>query len=160
MSQADPTSLPGGIQVRFLEAGDVGEVIELFQRQLLEHQIESNEADLRNVIATILDQPRHGFILVATVTGAGMVGVALASAFLGVEHGGESGWLEELFVRPEWRQQGVGNRLLTEVLRVARSRGWRALDLEVETDHERAIPLYERHGFRPHSRKHFFIKLT
>ena len=160
MSPVVPPFSPPEIQIKPLEAEDVGEVIGLFHQQLREHRIEANAADLQNVIGTILQEPHRGFILVARLTGVGIVGVALASAFLGVEQGGESGWLEELYVRPECRQQGVGSRLLAEILGQARSRGWRALDLEVETDHERAVPIYERHGFRPHTRRHFFRKLT
>ena len=115
---------------------------------------------MREVIEKVIADERLGFVLVATIENGMPAGVALGSAFLGVEHGGVSGWLEELYVRPEWRQRGLGARLISEVIRQARARGWRALDLEVEAGHERVVSLYRRHGFRPHRRSRFFLKLA
>src|SRR5579863_3218630 len=126
--------------------------VELFGVQLKEHNITTDSNSVREVIERIIADEHRGFILVATVEDGKPVGVALGSAFLGVEHGGVSGWLEELYVRPEWRQRGLGARLVSELIRQARARGWRALDLEVEAGHERVVSLYRRHGFRPHRR--------
>jgi ribosomal protein S18 acetylase RimI-like enzyme len=75
------------------------------------------------------------------------IAVALGCAFLGIEHGGTSGWIEELYVLPEFRQQGIGSLLVAECIRVASASGWRAIDLEIDSNHQRALTLYERHGF-------------
>ncbi|HJY39533.1 MAG TPA: GNAT family N-acetyltransferase [Steroidobacteraceae bacterium] len=50
-------------------------------------------------------------------------------------------------VRREWRRQGVGRRLLDECLPLARSAGLEKIELEVFTDNEGAIHLYESLGF-------------
>jgi ribosomal protein S18 acetylase RimI-like enzyme len=50
-------------------------------------------------------------------------------------------------VRREWRRQGVGRRLLDECLALARSAGLEKIELEVFTDNEGAIRLYESLGF-------------
>jgi ribosomal protein S18 acetylase RimI-like enzyme len=50
-------------------------------------------------------------------------------------------------VRSEWRRHGVGRRLLEESLGLARAAGLEKLELEVFTDNEGAIRLYETHGF-------------
>jgi ribosomal protein S18 acetylase RimI-like enzyme len=51
---------------------------------------------------------------------------------------------------PRWRGGGIGSRLVTEVIARAEELGWRAIDLEVDSGHQRAISLYTRHQFRPH----------
>lgn len=89
-----------------------------------------------------------------------MVGAAFASAFLGLEHGGRSGWLEELYVLPAWRGKGIGSALVAASIQMAQHRGWRALDLEVDFEHMRAAKLYARYGFRPCSRVRFGRKLS
>jgi GNAT superfamily N-acetyltransferase len=71
-------------------------------------------------------------MLVANAPDGGSIGVAYASSLLSLEHGGVSGWLEELYVLPQWRGRGIGSRLVAEVIAHARELGWRALDLEVE----------------------------
>jgi GNAT superfamily N-acetyltransferase len=134
--------------------------VELFGVQLKEHQIEIGLQQLRGVIEQIIADDRRGFILVATTAEGKVVGSAFASAFFGMEHGGLSGWLEELYVLPSWRGKQIGSKLVSEVVRIATTRGWRALDLEIEADHARVASLYQRHGFLPHSRSRFYRKLV
>lgn len=50
-------------------------------------------------------------------------------------------------VRREWRRHGVGRRLLEECLGLARDARLEKIELEVFTDNEGAIRLYESLGF-------------
>jgi GNAT superfamily N-acetyltransferase len=138
----------------------VDAAVELFGAQLKEHHIEIGLEQVRGVIEQIIADDRRGFILAATNAQGEVVGAAFASAFLGMEHGGLSGWLEELYVLPSWRGKQIGSKLILEVVRLATTRGWRALDLEVEADHGHVASLYQRHGFLPHSRSRFYRKLV
>jgi N-acetylglutamate synthase-like GNAT family acetyltransferase len=89
----------------------------------------------------------QGFMLVVRAPDGSPIGVAYASSLLSFEHGGASGWIKELYVTPQWRGRGIGSRLIAEVIARAKESGWRALDLEVEASHQRAISLYARHQF-------------
>ena len=133
--------------------------VELFGAQLKEHHIEIGLEKVRAVIEQVIADDRRGFILVATTPDGEVVGTAFASAFFGMEHGGLSGWLEELYVLPLWRGKRIGANLIAEVVRLATTRGWHALDLEVESDHAQVASLYQRQGFWPHSRSRFYRKL-
>lgn len=147
------------VQIHFLNHRRIDEVVVLFETQLLDHQIAPPTDALRQAIRTVIDNPHYGFILVAEGPDSKAAGVAYASSLLSFEHGGVSGWLEELYVTPAWRGRGIGSRLLEKVVSTAKEFGWRALDLEVDVDHERAISLYLRHEFRAHSRSRFYLKL-
>ena len=103
-------------------------------------------------------QPEHGFVLTAYHHGV-PVGVAYAACILSLEHGGWSGWLEEFYVLPGWRGQGIGSLLLAAVIAAATQRGWPALDLEVDSNHRRVLSLYTRNGFQPLSRTRFVRSL-
>jgi GNAT superfamily N-acetyltransferase len=133
-------------QVRLLKTEEVDAAVDLLGRQLREHGVKTDLGKIRSVIERIVKDDRLGFVLVALEKNQRPVGVALGCAFLGVEHGGMSGWLEELYVLPEFRQRGIGSLLIAEFIRVASALGWRAIDLEI-TGHQRAASLYERHGF-------------
>lgn len=50
-------------------------------------------------------------------------------------------------VRREWRRHGVGRRLLEECLHLARTAQLEKIELEVFTDNDGAIRLYESLGF-------------
>lgn len=58
------------------------------------------------------------------------------------------GELGDIAVIPEWRDRGIGTRLLYEIFERAKGRGVRELYLEVRISNEAAQRLYERHGFR------------
>lgn len=147
------------LQIRFVSHTDVSDVTALLEAQLREHQITPPTDSLREAIRSVIDTPRYGFILLAAGPDDVVVGVAYASSLLSFEHGGVSGWVEELYVTPARRGQGIGSRLLEKVISTANELGWRALDLEVDAAHERAIPLYLRYQFLPHSRTRFYLAL-
>lgn len=122
-------------------------VVRLLDRQMSEHGIEANREGVSEIVARVIADNRHGFFLLATV-GGNPVGVAYVAVILSVEHGGRVGWLEELYVLPEHREQGIGTALLGAALERAGETGLLAIDLEVDAEHPRAESLYERSGFR------------
>jgi GNAT superfamily N-acetyltransferase len=114
--------------------------------QLAEHGIAIGGEALSAAVDGVIDVPKRGFFLVALREGA-CIGVAYVSFIWALEHGGHAGWLEELYVMPEHREGGVGTQLLEAVIAAARAAGCAALDLEIDSAHERVRSLYERHGF-------------
>ncbi len=77
------------------------------------------------------------------------VGLAVGSPFRGRE--GAAG-LFAMWVAPEARGKGVGDRLVEAVVLWARSIGYERVLLEVADENAAAIKLYERHGFAPTGR--------
>lgn len=61
----------------------------------------------------------------------------------GFTHVGQLG----MYVRKEWRGQGIGKRLLTACLSAAKEGGLEKVELEVFADNASAIRLYESAGF-------------
>jgi GNAT superfamily N-acetyltransferase len=78
-----------------------------------------------------------------------MVGMLMMTVLISLEHGGEVGWIEELYVREDYRRNGLGDRLITQALDWSAARGLRALDLEVTEgqDPQAAVRLYGKRGF-------------
>ena len=63
-------------------------------------------------------------------------------------YGGEYGELKRMYVRPQFRGQGLGRAMLDHLTEYARSRGIGLLRLETGIHQHEAIGLYERAGFR------------
>jgi len=131
----------------------------LLSTQLAEHGASVTASTVREIVGRVVADERLGFILVALDASGTVIGIALGCAFLGLEHGGPSGWLEELYVRPEWRGRGIGSALVAETIRTATALGWHALDLEVDHEHLQAEALYARFGFQRHTRSRFWRRL-
>ena len=58
-------------------------------------------------------------------------------------------WLEDLFVRPEFRGRGIGRALLSHLANLAEDRGCGRLEWAVLDWNEPAIEFYRRLGARP-----------
>ena len=143
--------IPIGITIKTAAADDTPAITKLFAQQLKEHRIEFQEDVLRTAIKTVIADDRLGFILVAK-KGTESIGVAYISFTWSLEHGGKSAWLEELYVLPEWRKQGIGTAMLTKIVEIVPLHDCAALDLEIDQEHQLAANLYLRHGFQPLSR--------
>ena len=130
---------------------DLDALLELLAGQFRELAIPLSSEKLRAGVEGPLRDPRRGSFLLTRLDSR-PVAVAYLSFQWSLEHGGQSAWLEELYVLPEHRGSGIGRQLLLEACAHAAARGCAAMDLEVEEDHSRAARLYEREGFRPHRR--------
>ena len=60
-------------------------------------------------------------------------------------------WIYDIFVKPEYRRQGVAGVLMAEAERFARSQGARLLRLAVLDRNEHARALYVKYGFHEHA---------
>jgi GNAT superfamily N-acetyltransferase len=125
--------------------------------QFDEHGIGVAADELREAVRALLVQPGLGSVLLAYDPNP--VGIAVLAYTWTLEHGGRAAWLDELFVFPEHRGRGVGLAMLRKGLAVAREAGCRAVELEVDANHERAEHLYERESFGRLERKRWVRKL-
>ena len=147
------------LEIRLAEAADRDAVVRLLLAQFEEHAISTPAEAVGAGIDYILARPAAGRILVAIRDGV-IVGVAAVTFTRGLEHGGRSAWLEELYVQPPLRNAGIGTALLRAAFDVALAGGAVAMDLEVDAAHGRAAHLYARAGFRALPRTRWVRRLT
>jgi GNAT superfamily N-acetyltransferase len=135
-------------------------VIELLAAQMIEHDIDISRERLGVAVDGVLaaDAGRGAFLIARDGEGRA-VGVAYLAFTWSIEHGGHTGWLEELYVLPAERERGIGTQLLHAVIAAARELKCAAIDLEVEETHARAARLYAREGFEAHRRARWVLRL-
>ena len=73
-------------------------------------------------------------------------GYGLTARTFSQEAGGQVLWIEELYIRKEFRSKGLGREFFSSLEDKNRGESVR-LRLEVEADNTRAISLYERLGY-------------
>lgn len=145
--------------IRAATTRDHAAVLRLLRTQLREHHVTTSARQLADGLTKVMRRPAIGRILVATAARrvVGFAAIALVST---LEHGGRAAWLEELYVEPAHREDGVGTALLRAACATAAKAGARAVDLEVDRDHARAARLYARHGFTPLPRERWVLSLV
>jgi GNAT superfamily N-acetyltransferase len=97
-------------------------------------------------VRELIDTPAFGriYMLLADGTAVGYAAVALGFS---LEFGGRSAFLDELYVRPSSRGQGIGSLALRLLQDACRRLGARSLALEVGLENAEAEALYRREGF-------------
>jgi ribosomal protein S18 acetylase RimI-like enzyme len=82
------------------------------------------------------------------------VGYVVMTTKHSMESGGPDAFIEDLFVRPDARRQGVAKALLDALFAECRLRGVLAVHVEVGHDNDAASGLYAAFGMRSKDRKH------
>ena len=138
-------------KIRTANAGDHTQLCDILKAQLDEHSIPIDSATLASAISLFLEYPEGGAMIVAANDSV-LAGVACVTHGVVIEHGGIGAWLQEFYVVPAHRRQGIGQKLLDGVFDYCRKKHCVAIDLEIEHDHRRVEELYKRNGFRSHTR--------
>ncbi len=99
-------------------------------------------------LADLLSEPRHGRLFVAERGGA-LVGYVALTYGYSLELGGKDAFVDELFVTPSARGQGIGRALLAAALAGARELGVGQVLLEVAEPDAAKLAFYAAAGFAP-----------
>jgi ribosomal protein S18 acetylase RimI-like enzyme len=121
-------------------------------RWLYEHErIAFDEAAARAALAQLLADDSFG-VAHLILLGGEVAGYLVLTFGFSLEFGGRDAFVDELFVKDEFRGHGAGKAALGFAAEVCRARGVRALHLEVERANEAAQGIYRKAGFVDHDR--------
>jgi GNAT superfamily N-acetyltransferase len=134
------------MNVRSAEPSDVSAVLEMLRLSAEEQGFpESLVADEQNLLEDGFgSQPRFSCML-AEIDGA-IAGMALYFFIYSTWISRKNLYLEDLFVRPEYRGRGVGRTLMSHLITLAQNEGCRRMVWMVHDANERAIRFYESLG--------------
>jgi GNAT superfamily N-acetyltransferase len=111
-----------------------------------EAEFTPNAAKQEAALKLILADPGRGRIYVAR-DGRKVVAMASLLYTISTAEGGKAALFEDLVVRPEYRKQGIGAKLLEYVIAQAREQGVLRLTLLTDMQNEQAQVLYRKLGF-------------
>ena len=111
-----------------------------------EAEFTPNAAKQEAALKMILADPSRGKIYVAR-DGRNVVAMASLLYTISTAEGGKAALFEDLVVRPDYRKQGIGAKLLEYVIGQAREQSVLRLTLLTDMQNERSQALYRRLGF-------------
>lgn len=132
------------VVVRRARPGDQDAVTCLYEMAPASERFHDNGEDVRDITGAYLSDGDDGSSFwVAEADGDGVIGM------VGVRREGASmAKMRRLRVHPDWRQRGIGKRLVREALGFCRDRGYVKVALQAEVEQEAAIALFKRFGFQ------------
>jgi GNAT superfamily N-acetyltransferase len=134
--------------VRSLVAADVPVLLDLIDGLLDYEHLARPDADARRRLAAdAVAEPPRFHVLLAEVDGL-VVGYAFYFFTYSTMLARPTLYLEDIFVRPEWRGHGAGIGLFRACARQAVARGCGRMDWQVLSWNEPSIRFYERLGAR------------
>ncbi len=136
--------------IRAALPGDVPMVLalvhELAEYERLVHEVDATEDDLREAL---FGSRPCAEVLIAGIDGDVIVGFALFFHNFSTFRGRPGIYLEDLYVRPEYRGAGIGRALLARLASLAVERGCRRLEWSVLDWNAPAIGFYTALGAEP-----------
>jgi len=110
-----------------------------------------DEPVVREVLRKFLASPDLGeaWVFLDRETPVGYIVLTFGYSF---EFHGRDSFIDELYIEPQYRRQGIGRRAMQFVEERARELGVNAIHLEVDQGNDAAAELYRRAGYDDHAR--------
>ena len=143
-------SAPGirKLKIRKLRVKDYNSLINLWKTAKLSYRPygRDSRANIKQQI-----KQSYSIYLVAEINGK------LIGSIFGT-HDGRRGWINRLAVLPDYRQQGIGTRLVSEIEKCLTKQGIDIVASLVEDRNKISMKVFERLGYKKHNNIVYFSK--
>ena len=134
------------VTLRRATAEDLGDLLELMQEFYAEAGYWLNLDRARAALLPLLGPGDLGQVWLADCEGQ-VAGHLVLTFCYSMEYGGRSAFVDDLFVRPHFRNRGVGRMLVGHARATCEGLGVRAMHLEVARSNGPAQAVYRAVGF-------------
>ena len=128
------------------DAGLKQKAAELYMQQISVDDDEESFQLVTDAINMTLEENPHSRIVIAEEHG-NLYGIALLNVGVSLRVGGRYIWLNELYVHNEYRNKGIGKKLLLYIIHNAESEGVKMIELETGINNSVTQHMYHSLGF-------------
>ncbi len=146
------------LSLRDTNLSDVDQLLDLIHNFYQHFDYPYTESEKRLTLEELFESPMVGRIYLIEKDEK-IVGYVFVSFYFSIEFGGRTAFIDELFVLPRDRGQGIGSRVIHLVEQKCHELNLKAIHLESERTNEGAIALYLKLGFVDYDRQLMTKKL-
>ena len=139
------------INYRVAEITDITILLELVKEFHEKEKLAFDEKLDRNALEIFLADGSWGQVWIIQQEDEA-IGYMILTLGYSLEYRGRDAFIDELYLRPKHRGQGIGTQMLTFAEETCRVLGVQALHLEVDFENPDAQRLYHRVGYQRHHR--------
>ena len=136
---------------RFARVSDINGLLPLMHDFYLFERLPYQETRLRHLLTKLIEDENLGRLILFEDSIQVVGYMALGFGF-SLEFHGRDCFIDEFYVKPERRQQGIGQAAVEFALQTCRDVGIKAVHLEADHFNERGHEFYKRFGFKDHDR--------
>ena len=129
--------------IREIQLKDKNQWEKLYKGYADFYKVEMNDKILQTVWGWLLDKNHEVNGIVCEVDNK-VVGLAHYRRMPRPLKGQDMGFLDDLFVAPEYRGQKIGEKLINRIKEISKSKGWNLIRWITRDDNTRAKSLYDR----------------
>ena len=136
------------VSIRKAQPDDIITIMELLQLKAeFDGCPDSLEATSHKLETDLFGEKPLAFVLLAEVNG-NPIGFATYHFIYSTFLAKPGIWLDDLYLRPSYRSQGIGQTLVDHLRQIAKETGCGRIDWTVATQNDRGINFYKRVGAR------------
>lgn len=139
------------VSFQIANVGNCEIILELMREYYAFDNLPLDETAAQNALKQILADESLGRIWLI-VADEKTAGYAVLTLGFSLEYHGRDAFIDEIYLREDFRGQGIGKKALRFLDGKCREFGVRALHLEVERENENARKIYLKNGFADHDR--------
>lgn len=130
---------------------DIETLIPMLREFYAHEGLAFDESIARRSLLGVIDGDALGRVFLITLAGE-VAGYVVLTFGYSLEFHGRDAFVDELYLRDEYRGKGIGKRALEFLAGVCADNGVCALHLEVERSNTHAQAVYRKFGFKDHDR--------
>lgn len=137
------------IQIRTAKPSDIPQLVELLKALFtIEADFDFDQDKQSNGLNLLLRSKKDCILVAEQLSDKKVMGMCTIQALISTAEGGPVGLLEDLIVAADFRNQGLGAKLLGEALKWAESQGLKRLQLLADKNNFPALNFYQQQGWQ------------
>lgn len=143
------------MEVQFIEAQEthLEECLQMIKDFYLIDNYPFDEKRVKKNFLEIIESPTLGRFYLLVAEDKKITGYLILTFGYSFEYGGRDAFIDEFYIKPNFRNMGMGSTTLSALATKAEKLGVRAIHLEVESSNEAGKRLYEKQNFVSNKRQ-------
>ncbi len=145
------TLQPQDIRLQLAEKDDIPEILEMMADFYSIDNYPFRKSDAKKNLQKFINNEGLGRLSLI-YQGEALTGYIALTFGFSFEYGGRDAFIDEFYLKPHFRGQGIGSTVMDLIANQAKALGVNAIHLEVENQNEAGQALYRRKGFQGNNR--------
>ena len=136
-------------EIRLAHQADINIILDFMLDYYRIEEIKFNRQKSKITLEDFITKDNHGSIWMIC-SGSEQIGYFCLAYSYTLEQYGKDCFLDEIYIKPEYRKRGIGTEIMGFIARYLREKNFKAIHLVVHDNNQSAFKYYLKNGFKAH----------